>query len=75
MFATSSSRVLNSTELAYEEPQPSVQWELPLIAPPEVYSDLSTFHFIATTRISIKESVSQIQENSDNIQTISLLKT
>lgn len=67
MFATSSCRVLSSAELAYEESQPSARWELPLIAPAEVYSDLSAFHLIASTRIRIKESVSQIHENSDNI--------
>lgn len=31
------------------------------------------FHLKATTRISIKESISQIQEKSDNIQSIPLL--
>jgi len=29
IFATSSSRVLNYVELAYEESQPSARWELP----------------------------------------------
>jgi len=75
MFASSSRRVLNFAELSYEESQPSARWELPQIAPSEVYSNLSAFHLIAASRIIIKESVSQVQENSDNIQTISLLKT
>jgi len=44
MFASSSSCVLNSAELEYEEPQPSTRWELPAIAPSEVYSDIYVFH-------------------------------
>jgi len=63
MFASSSSRVINSVELEYEEPQPSARWELPAIAPSEVYSDLSVFHLKSATRISIKEFVSQILVN------------
>ena len=73
MFASSSSRVLNQAELEYEEPQPSARWQLPSIFASEVYDDLSIFHLKASTRISIKESISQIQENSDNIQSIPLL--
>lgn len=73
MFATSSSHVLNQAELEYKESQPSPRWELPVIAPSEVYSDVSMFHLKTVTRISIKESVNQIQENSDVIQTIPLL--
>lgn len=73
MFASSSSRTLNFVELTYEETQPSARWELPHISPFEVYSDLAPFHLIVASRISIKESVSQVQENFDNIHTISLL--
>lgn len=73
MFANSSSRTLNSAELTYEETQPSPWWELLAITLSEVYSDLAPFHLIAASRISIKEFVSQVQENSDNIQTIFLL--
>ena len=73
MFASSASRTLNSAKLTYEESQPSARWELPQISPSEVYSDLAPFHLIVVSRIRIKESVSQVQENSDSIQTISLL--
>lgn len=73
MFENSSSRTLNSAELTYEEFQPSARWALPDITPSEVYSDLAPFHLIATSRISIKESLSQVQENSESIQTIPLL--
>jgi len=58
MFATSYSRVLNFAKLEYEELQPFAHWELPAIAPSEVYSDLSVFHLKAATRIGIKEFVS-----------------
>ena len=47
MFASSSSRVLNSVELEYEEPRPSARWALPAIDPSQVYSDLSMFHLRA----------------------------
>lgn len=73
MFENSSSRTLNSVELTYEEFQPSARWALSDITPSEVYSDLAHFHSIAASRISIKESVSQIQVNSESIQTIPLL--
>lgn len=73
MFSSSLSRVLNQVELEYEEIQLSAQWELLSIAPSEIYNDISMFHLKVVTRINIKESVSQIQENSDNIQTIPLL--
>jgi len=75
MFASASSRVLNSAELEYEETQPSARWQLPRINASEVYSDLSAFHLKAATRISIKESISQIQENSDCVQSIPLLNS
>lgn len=73
MFENSSSRTLNSAELTYQEDQPSAWWELPAISPSEVYSDLAPFHLIATSMISIKESVSRVQENADCIQRIPLL--
>lgn len=73
MFASSSSRVLNQVELEYEEPHPSSHWKLPAIFTSEVYNDLSVFHLKAATRITIKETISQIQENSNNIQSIPLL--
>lgn len=62
MFTSASSRVLNSSELEYEETQPSARWQLPRISAFEVYSNLSAFHLTTATRISIKESISQIQE-------------
>ncbi|MGV7648695.1 hypothetical protein PJM23_29215, partial [Mycobacterium kansasii] len=67
MFSSSSSRVINSAELEYEEPRHFARWELPAIAPSEVYIDLSVFNLKVANRISIKEFVSQIQENSDII--------
>lgn len=73
MFENNASRTLNSAELTYEEFQPSARWALPDITPSEVYCDLAPFHLIAASRISIKESVSQVQENSESIQTIPLL--
>lgn len=73
MFAIASSKVLNSAELEYEESQPSTRWQLPSINALEVYVDTSAFHLIAATRISIKESMSKIQENYDCVQSIPLL--
>jgi hypothetical protein len=62
MFESNSNRTLNSVEKTYEESQPSARWALPDITPSEVYSDLAPFHLIAASRISIKESVSQVEE-------------
>ena len=73
MFVSSSSRVLNSAELEFVESQPSARWQLPVINASDVYSDLKPFHLIAATRISIKETISQIQENSESKQSIPLL--
>jgi len=67
MFECSSSRTLNSAELTYQESLPSARWALLDITPSEFYSDLAPFHLIAASRISIKESVSQVQENSESI--------
>lgn len=75
MFSSSSKRVINSTELGYFESQPTPKQCLPSISSSEVYTDLSMFHLKAVTRISIKESINQIQENLDSVQTISLLDT
>jgi isopentenyldiphosphate isomerase len=41
--------------------------------PCQVYKDLNMFHLQAITRIFVKESVSTIQQNSNEVQTISLL--
>ena len=73
MFDSSSSSVINSVELEYLECQPSPRWKFPSINASDVYSDLSSFHLIAATRLSVKETISQIQENSDCVQSIPLL--
>ena len=65
MFASSSSRVINESNLLYEEVEPQARWVLPNIKPSQVYNDLGVWHLKAATRITIKESVSSIQENSD----------
>ena len=72
MFASSSSHVINSTKLEYLEFQPSPRWQLPNINPSNIYFDLSAFHLISPTIISIKETIRQIQENFDRVQSISL---
>jgi len=73
MFAIASSKVLNSADLEYEESQRFARWKRPSINASKFYADLSTFHLVAATRISIKESISQIQENSNCVQSIPLL--
>ena len=73
MFASSSSHVIKSVELEYVESQPSTRWQLPVINASDVNSNLSPFHLISATRISIKETVIQIQENSECVQSIPLL--
>ena len=73
MFASSSSRVINESELLYEEAEPQARWVLPKISASELYADLGVWHLKAATRITIKESISSIEENSDCVQTIPLL--
>ena len=68
MFASSSSRVINESDHLYEEVEPQARWVLPNIKAPEVYNDLGIWHLKAVTRITIKESVSSIEENSDRVQ-------
>ena len=73
MFASSSSRVINESDHLYEEVEPQARWVLPNIKPSQVYNDLGVWHIKAATRITIKESVSSIQENSDQAQLIPIL--
>ena len=73
MFASPSSRVLNSSELLYEDAEPSARWVLRKISASEVYAGLGVWNLKAATRISIKESISSIEENSDCVQSIPLL--
>jgi len=75
MFYSSPKRVINCVELEYFESQPAPKLCLPDISSSEVYADLSMFHIKDVTRIYIKECISQIQENSDFVQTLSLLDT
>lgn len=75
MFASSSKRVINFADLEYLESQPSPTWFFLSISSTEVYDDFFMFHLKVVTRISIKESISWIQENSDSVQTIFLIDT
>ena len=73
MFVSSSSNVINSIELEYLECQPYPRWQLPNINAYNVYSYFSAFHLISATIISIKETISKIQEKSGCVQSIPLL--
>ena len=73
LFASSSSRVINESDHLYEEVEPQAIWVLPKISASQVYSDLGVWHLKAATRITIKESVSSIEENSDRVQLIPIL--
>ena len=73
MFASSSGRVINESDHLYEEVEPQARWVLPNIKPSEVYNDLGIWHLKAATRITIKETVSSIEENSERVQLIPIL--
>jgi hypothetical protein len=73
MFELSRSSTVNEANLEIVEENPQAACKLPSIDPSKVYKDLSMFHLTAITRIFFKESTSTIQQNSNEVQTISLL--
>jgi len=73
MFSLSRSQTINQADIEIVEENPQAAWKLPSISPSQVYQDLNMFHLKAITRIFVKESVSTIQQNSNEMQTIALL--
>lgn len=73
MFSLSKSQSINEANMEIVEENPQATWKLPAINPSHVYKNLNMFHLQAITRIFVKESVSTIQKNSNEVQTISLL--
>jgi hypothetical protein len=73
MFSLSRSQSINEANMEIVEENPQAAWKLPAINPSQVYKDLTMFHLQAITRIFVKESVSTIQQNINEVQTISLL--
>jgi hypothetical protein len=73
MFSLSRSSSTNQAEIEIIEENPQAAWKLPAIDPARIYKDLSAFHLKAITRVFVKESTSTIQQNSNEVQTISLL--
>jgi hypothetical protein len=74
MFSLSRSPSVNQADIEIVEENPQAAWKLPAIEPGKIYKDLSAFHLKAITRVFVKESISTIQQNSNEVQTISLLK-
>jgi hypothetical protein len=73
MFSLSRSETINQANIEVVEENPQAAWKLPSISPSKVYQDLNMFHLKAVTRVFVKESISTIQQNSNETQTIALL--
>jgi hypothetical protein len=73
MFSMSRSSSVNQADFDLVEESPQAAWKLPQINPAKVYKDLTPFHLTAVTRVFVKESTSTIEQNSNEVQTISLL--
>jgi hypothetical protein len=73
MFNECSTSSLNEFDIEVVESHPHAAWKLLNITAGQVYSDLSMFHLKFVSRVIIKKSMSQFQNNYDTTQTISLL--